>query len=173
MELRKLLEKQWVKRNGEIDHKMVDYCLKSSIYVQSGDEFINCGDSKPTIDKTMWYDDETDGPTVNFDSFKRYNQSNFPRTLEEMKMGRDGRQVYIVDNYYLRAGETTTLLKSVRVADLDYDRVDGNPRLATDEEIRLINEAILKARADYEKRLERYWKRYSNKVRAEGYWVNR
>lgn len=170
--LREELSKKWLKRDGTIDEKMVEYCLKSSIYVQSGDEFINCGDAKPTINKTMWYDDETTAPEANFESFKRYNMSNAPQTVEE-QMERHNRKAYICNNYYLRAGETTSKLKSVVFRNELYDRFNGDERLATDEEVKLITQAINEARANYFTRLERYWKRYSNKVHAAGYWANR
>jgi hypothetical protein len=170
--LEQLLSEKWRKRDGSVDQKMVDFCMKDSIYVQSGEEFINCGDAKPRIENTMWYDDETKGPEVNFESFKSYNMRNAPRTVEEQMEVHD-RKPYITNNYYLRDGETTTLLKSVVFRNENYDRMTGEERLATEDEMQLVKLAINKARRDYEKRLERYWKRYENKVKASGYWANR
>jgi hypothetical protein len=39
--------------------------------------------------------------------------------------------------------------------------------------LKQINKAIAEVRADYTKRLEMYWKKYSDKVYSSGYWVNR
>lgn len=172
MTLQEALASKWKKRDGTTDEKMVEYCLKSSIYVQSGEEFINCGNAKPTIDKTMWYDDETEGPKATFENFKQYNMSNAPRTVEE-QMEQHNRKPYICNNYYLNAGETTSPLKSVVFRNEFNDRFNGDERPATEAEIALIKEAIDKARENYFTRLERYWKRYSNKVHAAGYWANR
>lgn len=175
MTLQEALENKWKKQNGEIDHRMVNYCIKTSIYIQSGDIFINCGVKKPRIEKDMWYDDETDAPKVTFEGFKALNMHhNAPATVEE-QMAERNRKPYIVNNYYLRNGETTSPLKSIIFRNEFYDRMDGysEMRPATDEELELAREAIAEARADYEKRLEQYWKRYSNKVMARGYWVNR
>lgn len=36
-----------------------------------------------------------------------------------------------------------------------------------------IKQGLNEIRMDFEKRLVTYWKRYSNKVHARGYWANR
>jgi hypothetical protein len=154
LELYNLLLTQW---NG--NEKMANYCYKSSVYVQSGDSYINVC-SRPGIDSDMWYDDETDGPGETFAAFRAYNmRSNAPIELLD-------NQKFVTINY--TQDRTDGKLLSITIH-TDY----GNPRPMTDEEVKLTNEALSLARADYEKRLATYWKRYSNKVHARGYFVNR
>lgn len=152
--LRQLLQDQW----GETSN-MVDYCEKSSIYIQSGETFINVGSAKPSIDKTLWFDDETDTPEVTFDYFRNYNRHHFPRRLKD-------EQQFVTANY--RGDKTGGRLACFTIND---GRTDCRP--ATADEVNKANAAIEKARDDYEKRLQRYWKRYGDKVHAAGYWVNR
>jgi hypothetical protein len=167
--LQELLSQQWVKRDGSIDHKMVDYCMKDNIYIQVGDTFINVGDKKPRIESQMWYDDETDGPDASkFEAFRNYNvRSGLQPMLED-----DGiRQVWLTTNWYGDKTEGKMLSMTIKRVD-DLPR-SGELRRATPQEIALANEARKQANADYELRLQRYWKRYSNKVHASGYWANR
>lgn len=154
--LEELLSVQW---NG--DRKMVEHCLKHCLYIQLGDTFIRVGDRKPSIDRDLWYDDETDGPAETFENFKAYNmRTNAPRLIDESH----GRELYVTVNY--NGDRTNGKLLALTTYDVDN-------RLATDEEIALANNALSEARADYEKRLAAYWKRYSSKVHARGYYVNR
>lgn len=165
MNLTELLTLQW-----NNDERMVKYCLKSTKYVQLGDKFVAVTSSKPTIDKTMWYDDETKGPEVSFESFRRYNESNMPHELVKEKSLWGGlSKLYIVPNYYRDKTDG-------RLAGITYEpseRAPANGREVTDAELEAFNMAIRDVQADYEKRLAAYWKRYSHKVTAQGYWANR
>ena len=173
-ELQLLLSKQWVKRSGDIDQSMVDYCLKSSKYIDTGSYYLDIGDSKPTIDSQMWYDDETDGPDASkFEAFRAYNlRSNNPRRSLE-KLADSGNSVVYVYNKYTRDA-TDGKIKGWLAARIGEEpRHVGNYSLATDDDIMAIKQGLSEIAADYEKRLKTYWKRYSNKVHASGYWANR
>lgn len=164
MNLEQLLRLQWGSES------MVKHCLKSSKYVQLDDTFVSVCGAKPSIQSTMWYDDETEGPQVNFESFRRYNESNFPRKLElERNQYGNRSKLFIAPHYH---GDKT----DGKLAGLRYEPEDRPPhggREVTPEELEIFNQAIEEVQADYEKRLKTYWKRYSDKVHAAGYWTNR
>lgn len=165
--LEDLLNIQW-----NHDQRMVKHCLTRCLYVQSGDTFINVGGSKPGIDRDMWYDDETDGPDASkFSAFRNYNlRINAPTTLRQRYGDTLGhsRVVVLAPNYT----RGSSLLLSVGTQYHDEPLRDG-ARLATDAELAEIEKALAATRKDYEKRLTIYWKRYSKKVHASGYYANR
>lgn len=165
--LEQLLNVEW---NGS--RSMVKHCLQHSIYVQLGDRFVDLGDRKPSIDKTMWYDDETDGPDENFKNFKEYNMRlHAPRRIEDRTSRNFGVMVkaYIKPQYC--GDKTHGKLACLVFEDVDSPRATGHE--VTTEDLKLFNKALDEAKADYEKRLAMYWKRYSKHIHASGYWVNR
>lgn len=171
-ELETLLRKQWVKRDGTPDESMVKYCLKSSKYIDMGPYYLRIGDSKPSIDSTIWYDDETDGPDDSkFETFRQYNLRGKRFSLDELA-GNGHREIWVYNNY--TTDRTGGKLKGWLAARIGEEpRHVGEYRLATPDDIGAIKQGLAEIRADYEKRLATYWKRYSNKVHASGYWVNR
>lgn len=173
-ELKTLLEKQWTKRDGTPDERMADYCLKSSKYIDTGEYYLDIGDSKPSIESQMWYDDETTGPDASkFEAFRAYNLrcNNGSRTLE--KMAENGRtEVWVYTKY--TNDKTEGKLKGWTATRLGEEpRHIGDYRKATADDIMAIKQGLAEINANYEKRLKTYWKRYSNKVHASGYWANR
>lgn len=171
-ELENLLRQQWVKRNGEPDESMVKYCLTSSNYIDVGQYYLNIGD-KPHIERTMWYDDETTGPdSSKFEAFRDYNMRGKRFDLDELVADRNGGNVWIYTNY--TTDRTGGKLKGWTVT--RYGEVPthlGDYHRATDDDIMAIKQGLATMKAAYEKRLATYWKRYSNKVSARGYWANR
>jgi hypothetical protein len=167
--LQELLGQQWVKRDGTPDEKMVQHCIKSGLYVQVGDTFIHCGSKKPSIESQMWYDDETDGPDASkFAAFRNYNIRS---SLQPMLENDSNKEIWITTHWHNdRTGGKMLSITTKRWGDLPRS---GELRKATQQEIDLANEARKMTNADYEKRLLMYWKRYSDKVHASGYWANR
>lgn len=170
-ELETLLRTQWVKRDGSPDESMVKYCLKSSTYLDTGKYYLNIGD-KPSIDSDIWYDDETEKPEINFDTFRNYNmRHNAPDNLDEMAAS--GRvHVWIYTNY--STDRTGGKLKGWTTTHRGEEpRHLGDYRQATPAEVEAIRKGLAEMTAAYEKRLASYWKRYSSKVSTRGYWANR
>jgi len=160
-QLRKALSIQW---NG--NEKMIKYCMKSSKYIFINGKFIDCCNSKPPIKKTMWYDDETEGPDKNYDNFEALNT----RSLKE-KLNTSKYNYFIISQY---TGDITNgLLCSVASLSKWEDVIPDNYIKATDEEINAVSEALQEVEADFKKRLKTYWKKYSSNVSARGYWANR
>ena len=171
-ELESLLRKQWTKRDGSPDEKMVSYCLKSSKYIDLGSYYLDVGDSKPSIENTLWYDDETEGPdSSNFEAFRAYNLRGKRFSLDEVI--ESGRQVIWVYTQY-NGDKTDGKLKSWTAARVGEEpRHTGEYRKATEDDLKAIRQGLSEISADYEKRLKTYWKRYGDKVHAAGYWANR
>lgn len=166
--LKQLLSKQWIRRDGSVDHGMVEHCLKSNNYVQVGDIYIYVG-SKPTIDSEIWFDDETSRPDDNdFETFKEYNmRRNKHLSLDEtLSNGFDTIWIYSKWNADRTAGR---LAGWVPTRHGEEPRHVGEVRRATPEEVEAIRQKLDEMRASYEKRLATYWKRYSHKVVARGY----
>lgn len=170
--LREELSKVWVKRNGLVNEKMVEHCLKSSKYVEVEDGYIDACRAKPTIHSDMYYDDETEAPSTAFEGFRAYNmqmeKNNFaPLTLQ----GRGYDEMYIYEKYNSRSFS--------HVLGFGYfephyaEKFDGYIRKATEDDLTLINQARADVKADYEKRLKTYFKRYADKISTVGYWANR
>ena len=171
-ELETLIRQQWVKRDGTPDESMVKYCLKEGKYIDLGDYYLRVGDAKPNIEKTMWYDDETEGPDASrFEAFREYNMRGKRLSLEDaMDYGRS--EVWIFTQY--THDRTGGKLKSWLTARIGEEPTHvGEYRKATEDDIKAIKQGLAEIKADYEKRLKTYWKKYSAKVRSAGYWANR
>lgn len=171
-ELETLLRKQWTKRDGSPDLKMVDYCLKSDKYIDLGDYYLDIGGSKPHISSTMYYDDETEGPDASkFEAFRAYNLRGVRLSFESATdHGRS--EVWIYTKY--TRDQTDGKIKGWLTARIGEEpRHVGECRKATPDDIAAIKQGLAEISADFEKRLATYWKRYSSKVYASGYWANR
>lgn len=168
MSPKELLQLEWK------DPKMVDHCLKNSVYVPTTDgAFIDAGDPKPRIESDMWYSDVTEGPDASkFESFRDYNlRSNKLPMLGEVTEYGGPREIWLGYQYNGNKAENRLLCINVQ-------RVDEPPRghylrRATADEIIAVNKARAEINANYEKRLATYWKRYSKNVHACGYWADR
>ena len=168
-ELTRLLELTWRKRSGSIDAKMVRHCLESGKYIKIDDRFVCVCELKPSITKTIWYDDETEGPEANYQNFLHENERNYPGHWELMHRYED--PLYIRVRFWNDKTDG-------RIATLEYIPKHHNEnaeliRPVTPEDLEKINAAVEEVRQHYKKRLETYWKKYSNQVSSRGYWVNR
>jgi hypothetical protein len=150
------------------DERMIKYCLKSSKYVKIGDKFIDVCGSKPTITKTLWYDDTRESPGVSYETFLWYNQRNTPTEYEiENRRYGEIRPLLIIPQYN---GDKTDF----RLCGLTYNDGDGDRAMeVTPEILKVINQAVREVQEDYKKRLANYWKRYNKNIVAMGYWVDR
>jgi hypothetical protein len=146
--------------------KMVSHCLKNSKYVELCGWFVNVCDSKPSIQNVMYYDDETEGPEHNKENFIAYNtRYSMPELCDSNKY-----RYFIQKEYY---GQTTEKLAGMVVIRKWDDEPKGTIRELTTDDIKEINAGIEEVRTDYMKRLENYYKRYSDKITSCGYWRDR
>lgn len=106
------------------------------------------------------------------DVFYNYNMQGKRFDLDELIKERNGGNVWVYTNY--TRDNTGGKLKGWTVT--RYGEVPthlGDYHRATDDDIMAIKQGLATMKAAYEKRLQTYWKRYSNKVSARGYWANR
>jgi hypothetical protein len=161
-ELTELFSEAWGK-----DTKMIEHCLKSTKYIKVGNTFISVCQAKPKINNQMWYDDTQENPGKSFQRFYDYNIKN---VQSEMKINRcafgwDDKLFLIPKNWKT---------PNMKLCQLTYNESDSDfAREVTEEELLLINAAIREVREDYTKRLEAYYKKYSDKIYSSGYWVDR
>lgn len=142
---------------------MVKHCMKNHKYIKIGEWFVNVCDAKPTITTTIWYDDETEGPENNKETFMRANN----RHTKELPTDR---KYFIAKNWYRQTDQKLAAVTSCKTWEEPSTEVI---RELTPEEMILVHQAVAEVNADFQKRLETYYKRYSNKISVSGYWVNR
>lgn len=172
--LQELLEQIWIKRNGEIDQKMIDYCIKSGNHIDMGDYWLNIGKNKPTIDKTLYFAD-TDystgeyitAPKNTWELFKSYNMrmNSNEKWLEELE-----KSDILLRPQYKKTG--SSIMSWTNADNWRFELVEGE-RIATSEEKEIIIKALKESDKKYLTRLERYYKRYSDKVWTQTYWADR
>ena len=147
------------------DLEMIQHCLKTSYYLELNDCFVSFK-HKPSIDKTIYFDDERERPEVDKEYFiahnLRYNFSGLDYDFEK--------ELYLVLTYD-KAPEMKALreIKHFEIENKRYKDI----REITDEEKKIIKKLLDGFKQDYIKRLNTYWKRYSDKVSTHGYWANR
>lgn len=170
-ELRSLLGKQWIRNNGETDERMVKHCLNDYRYLFIDGQFVQIIGSKPTIHSVMYYDDETEGPNHNYAAFVAYNESHTHLDHYKKMANSWGDYVPLVIGPAYWGDRTDGKLASVGYS--RTEEVAEGYRKVTDEELILINQVVDEVKEDYLKRLDRYFKRYSDKICSSGYWANR
>ena len=147
------------------DTKMIDFCEKNSLYLQLDGVTVEVCKAKPSITKTIWYDDEGTTPDSGYESFINANKFNMPH-LFEME-GKWGTRLSLCVNYY----NDKTQGELVGLQYVDENK--AGTRFVTEDELTKINQIVQTAIDDYKKRLTSYYTKYASKVRACGYWANR
>lgn len=174
-EIEQIVKSKWQ------DPKMQDFLKKSyDFYILKDGYFFEVEKySKISIHKTMWYDDETEGPENNENNFISYNlkmsdpfdhiQAYLDERERLQKMGcATGRYDY--KGFYIEIYRTDT--KEIYISFYDENRGQKIRYLTEEEQNDYI--AIKKdIKEKYIERLKKYYKRYNNHVHASGYWVNR
>jgi hypothetical protein len=151
------------------DSSMVKHCLNNSKCVKIDGGFIDVCDSKPKIDSTIYYNDEYDSPGESKETFINYNiRLHMPETFDK----ENTRYEYYAIRQY--TGQKNNILVAVHVQD-KFDEIIHKHiiRKLSETEMQQINEAIKEVQEHYKKRLNTYYKRYSDKIYASGYWANR
>ena len=143
--------------------EMITHCLKSSYYLELADCFVSF-DHKPSIDKTIYYNDEYEAPTITKEYFIEHNmRHNFSSLEFDFE-----KELFLFPNY-----EQAPEIKCLRALNRFEAEDHENLRKVTAEETEQIKNKLEEFKADYLKRLNTYWKRYGHKVYASGYWANR
>lgn len=135
---------------------------------------------KPRIDRVLWYADEdystgeyrtSDDIAPNKEALKecfleenlrKYHSiftdiENHP--MKKLFISKSGR--------YIRDSKVRAIVPDYESEAYKYERA------LTNEEIKVLRETCESDLVDFKKRLDRYWKRYSDKVYISTYWANR
>ena len=136
-------------------------------------------DTKPSIDKVLWYDDETPEPTKSLELFIKHNMSNLRFNFDE----------WAEENETLKnEGHCSGKIELKPFINLNYENSKevylvfyeycGNSRRdnttirdLTNKEIEEILQIAEEVKKDYIKRLTKYYNKYG--MGCKGYWVNR
>lgn len=133
--------------------------------------------NKITIDKTMYYDDETEAPEVTENNFILYNRFNIPgRNLEEYLEEKMRLQtIGCASGRYDYQGIYFTKINDKCVA-CDWNSEHDERffiRYLTSEEEKEYIELMNERKEKYIERLKKYFKRYGKHINTYGYWANR
>lgn len=131
-------------------------------------------DTKWTIDKDLYYDDEQEAPKVTLEYFKAKNQMNIKYDKIEKE---EIMKPYFMINYNGNDKEVC-INRDIYLSNY-YDNLKWVQdkklfvRFLTDEEIEQYNNIVDELNKEYDKRLENYYKKYNKNIYAIGYWANR
>ena len=173
-----ILSRDYVqKQSPEQQEKTCKYFYKKIILLITKDGYILELENNPSINKTLWYDDERPEPKKTKQYFINYNIYNMPyysinAYLEEKERlqktgGASGRYDY--NGIYLTNYYTNKKLVGFEF----YDDKRYFLRYLDKEEEKELLQIIKDLQDKYLERLERYYKRYADKIHCSGYWVNR
>mgnify|MGYP003289483680 CR=1 FL=1 len=166
-----------VRRVEEETEHWQKFLYNSELLLQIDDGYTYL-DKKPSISKTMWYDDEFEAPNNCYEEFEYYNLTlNFKYDMQDWldeiesfnKIGCCSGRVNLKP--LIRSYENG--YKHIEFFNNRYEDNNENCREMTEEEVAQYLEICERLKQDYIKRLKTYWKKYSNKVTTCGYWRDR
>ena len=149
----------WNKTEKDREYRDKHIIGETTILKSKDGLIIDINMCKPSIDSTLWYDDETKAPENNYTNFELYNLKNLNIYYEEAKM------IFKND----RINSSYTVAENSRLYDFEKDYI----RDLTAEEKQDLQAIAKVVKEAYKKRLASYWKRYQNKICWSGYWANR
>lgn len=169
--------------NKEQQESWLKYFFKNyNFYVFKNEYLIEF--SKSSIKSEMLYNDETPTPDTNFENFKNYNmylcfigeyqeKEKYIQRREDLKkigccLGGFEDRYYLA--YNIETGETRFHVKNYK--DTFYSDKWQKKEITQEEQAEYF-QILEDLKEKYIKRLEIYYKKYSDKIQAVGYWVNR
>lgn len=161
---------------------MQEYMKKSYDFYILKDGYILTIDkaSKISMSTTIWYDDETEGPDNNENTFISYNMNlhNPARNLENYLSEKerllkhsgatglyDYKNIYICTHYY----DSKDFVFYNFLDEKDKNFI----RYLSDEEEKELLQLIKEQKEKYLERLQKYYKRFKKYVNVCGYWRDR
>ena len=127
--------------------------------------------NKLSIERELWYDDETDAPAIIFENFLHYNDGVFSRYEHLCEKAKKQYEHFYFAQQYTNSNKFVNVLVFDDWA--EEFRKQFNIRELTDGE-KADYLAVLKERNDqYLERLKKYFKRYGDKITTHGYWRDR
>lgn len=161
-----LLSIQW-----NNDKSMIDHILKNHAYTEIQGGFLCTGSNQtPSVQSTIYYNDETPRPILTEDTFIDYNLKPqwYDKKIESLKDTNN--HFYLVKEW---SNDKTGQLFSYTLHNEYHPSYQTLIRELTTNEKQLIIESLLQSEKKYIKRLKAYFKRYNHKIRTSGYYANR
>lgn len=166
------------RESQEQQEKDCKYFYKQYLLLITKDGYILELDNNPSINKTLWYDDETPTPNKTETYFLNYNINlnlpyrNINEYLKEKQRFKEtggATGLYDYNGIYF----TNTYTNKKRIG-FDYlnDKKYFVRYLTANEQNELLK-IIKDLQNKYIERLKKYYKRYSQNICVSGYWVNR
>lgn len=163
------------KNIGESE-RMIKYYLETYYFYTLKDGLIIKFRKKPSIDKTLWFDDEYEIPKLTEELFIKYNEKNVNCEYAELDKN-DSIKAFLIQS---RCNDNKGVAIQRFQYLTDYDdqlRWAKNKnyfvRFMEDEEIEEYNKVCSELKDEYIERLKKYFKRYQKHIYCQGYWVNR
>lgn len=149
---------------------MQKYLLKTYDFYKTADGFIMeiAKPNKLSIDKELWYDDETVEPQINFDNFYYYNKHHcdmFDCIVTHLNEHKDA---FLCNQYR----NETSIICLYDADEMDKKRYGVIRKINATELVDILS-IYNQQKEQYKARLEKYFKKYNNKIHASGYWADR
>lgn len=158
------------------NERMIKYYIETYYFYQLSDGLILEFRKKPSIDKTLYFDDELPIPKLTEELFLHYNEKNVSGEYFELPKN-DSVKAYLIQATYndnLKASVQRFNYLSDYESNLKWAHDKGYfKRFMTNEEIEEYNSICKELKAEYIERLKKYFKRYNKNIYCMGYWVNR
>lgn len=166
--------------NERATEKDCEYYFKNQLMLMTADGLVLLLDKKQSIDKDLWYDDETEKPEKTEAFFIKYNLDlkeplsyltawkEAKEDFEKRKCG-SGRWDYN-GLFFTNCYSNSKTRVCVSGAEIDKPFF---VRYLTEEETKELLEIQNELTEKYIKRLKNYWKKYNQNIWIRGYWANR
>ena len=164
------------------------YFMQFDYVFAAPDKFVRI--SKPSIDSTLYYDDERPAPyekesqkqgafnRYNWRNFNDYNYFDWKRERHELETKGCCSGLYI-DQPYILTPENNPEADGQFIF-IDTERYNPNKiptghikTEMTKSDIQDFEKILLVLKDQFQKRLDTYYKRYSDNIYSYGYWANR
>lgn len=166
---------EYLENIGESE-RMIKYYLETYYFYTLKDGLIIKLRKKPSIDKTLWFDDEYEIPKLTEKLFIKYNEKNVNGEYAELDKN-DSIKAFLIKN---RCNDNKGVAIQRFQYLTDYDeqlRWAKNKnyfvRFIENEEIEEYNKICHELKDEYIERLKKYFKRYQKHIYCRGYWTNR
>lgn len=176
--MKRLEKEEMIKHLESIgeSERMIKFYIDTYYFYELKDGLILEFRKKPSIDKTLWFDDEYEIPKPTEELFIRYNTKNVSGEYAELETND-----YIKSFLIKRRFDDTKNVAVQRYQYIaDYESQlewaeDKNyfVRFMEDDEIKEYNEICKTLKEEYKERLKKYFKRYQKNISCQGYWANR
>ncbi len=178
MKKMELKEVRTMLENEQERSDMIDWYLKTYTYYKTDDGLVLSFKNKPSITKTLYFDDEYEIPELTEKLFLKYNEMNYTSEYHKIEEYSEQTKPYFIKHYCTSDIQVSPVLSinyfSDYLQDLEYNNKKNYfKRYLTNEEVQEYNKICDEFINNYIERLKKYFKKYSQNVHVCGYWANR